>query len=428
MAETPHLVDTETVSEPHNHNDRRKEWPAYLWALTYFGHSIVTTLMPRADKTTAMRETLRGYHYLLGTILFLSSIYLAVRWWKRRHVAVNLKISSAANRWSFTIAFITVICLIAAPILGVFNAWGDGHAIHLGPLPAFPSLMGENRVVWLFAGYFHAAFGFTLLFIQLTTLLTAAYLLLRYGQGLQAAFLPGFGLFVFLGMTVSVYAAVTFTSPDPGPRAVVIFLSVCAAVWGIARLFKRQPGSGAMRFGSNAGFGPVALAAMAIPIGLGLYGPYALFRVSPLPSGQQVEAPQGVTSHSDMVTVVDVFPETELERDVREVNFKWCGFCHTFNEGGKHLAGPNLYGIFGQKIASVPNFTYTDALAVHGKAGKVWNDEEMDAFIANPDLYAPGTTMVVSSGNVTDPERRDALINILKKETMGNSIREVAAP
>lgn len=405
----------------------RAERAAYLWAVVYFVHSIINVLLPRTDKTTAMRETLRGYHYLVGTILLVLSIYLLIRWWKRRHVPVNPKMSGAANRWSFSLTFATAACLVITAIFGIFNAWADGHAIHFGPLPAFPSLMEPDRAIWLFAGYFHAGIGFAAVFLMLVTLLTAVYFLFRYGQGLFAGFLPGFGWFVLSSAAVTVYASVTFTSPDPGPRAVAIFFAVCAALWSLARLLKRQPGSGEVRFSGRAGLGMAAAAGLALPIAAGIYGPYALFRVSPFPSGQMVEAADGVTSHGDPQLVVEVVPETALERDVRAENFKWCGFCHTFNKGGKHLAGPNLYGIYGRRLGTVPNFTYTDGLAARGKAGEVWNDALMDEFLADPDAFAPGTSMVVSSGNVTDPERRAALINILKKETMGDAVKEVAA-
>jgi cytochrome c2 len=71
----------------------------------------------------------------------------------------------------------------------------------------------------------------------------------------------------------------------------------------------------------------------------------------------------------------------------------------------------------GQKIATVPNFPYGDSLAARGKAGEVWTDENLAAFLANPDAFAPGTSMIVSSGNITDPETQKALITILKRET-----------
>lgn len=81
------------------------------------------------------------------------------------------------------------------------------------------------------------------------------------------------------------------------------------------------------------------------------------------------------------------------------------------------MAGPNLYGIFGQKIGTVPNFAYGEALVARSKRGEIWDDAALDAFLADPDKFAPGTTMIISSGNITDAERRRAIINILKRQT-----------
>jgi cytochrome c2 len=92
-------------------------------------------------------------------------------------------------------------------------------------------------------------------------------------------------------------------------------------------------------------------------------------------------------------------------------------FCHTFNKGGEHLVGPNLYAIMGQRMASVPNFPYSESLAARGKAGEVWTDAALAEFLANPDAFAPGTGMIISSGNITDPARQQAIITILKRET-----------
>ncbi|MEP0391833.1 MAG: hypothetical protein ABJ205_10725 [Erythrobacter sp.] len=407
---------------------KRDSWLGNAWAISFFALSITTMLMPREDKANAMREVYRGWHYSIGLIVTILSIWMLIQLWKSRSFPVNSKLPLTANRWAFALTFTTAALLSVPWIFGLLSGWGSGHDLYLFGLIDIPALIGENRAVWLFNGYFHAAIGFVVLVLTLTALITGAIFLFLYGQGLFKAFPAGFGLLVLLNGALTAFISVSFDGYDKAPMALVVFLGVCGAVWGLARLLKRQPGTGVDRTTIQMGFGMPTMAFVAALSILGLYGPYGMFRVSPIESGEMVVAPEGVTSHPDPVITVQVTPETELERQVREENFKWCGFCHTMDKDGKHLAGPNLYGIFGQEIGTVPNFNYTPGMAAHGRDGRVWTDEEMDALVADPDAFAPGTTMVVSSGNEQDPARRAALINILKKETMGDAVEEVPAP
>lgn len=68
-----------------------------------------------------------------------------------------------------------------------------------------------------------------------------------------------------------------------------------------------------------------------------------------------------------------------------------CGACHTFDKGGPNRVGPNLFGIVNAPHAHAAGFAYSDA--IKAKAATPWSYEELNAFLANPKAYAPGTKM-----------------------------------
>jgi len=68
-----------------------------------------------------------------------------------------------------------------------------------------------------------------------------------------------------------------------------------------------------------------------------------------------------------------------------------CASCHSFDQGGRHGVGPNLWGIVGADHARATGFAYSQALA--GMRGTPWGFEELNRFIAAPRTYAPGTRM-----------------------------------
>ncbi len=384
----------------------------WLLTLAYVGHQIVTVLMPRSPKVSQLRYDLRDWHYLLGSLLLAIVVVRLVAWARDRAVTPPTGLSPAAFAWGRSLALASYTLLLLAPFLGILYGWSDGFALKLFGIP-IGALMEENRAVWMFTGYFHSGMGFMLLVLNLATLTSAAYMTLRYGRGLLTAFPPGYGAMSFIGLTGTVYAFATFRSPEPGPRAVAIFLAICAAVaivgWLIHR--KRLP----TERGAVPGWARVAapLGVFAI-VAVGAYGPHALFRVTPWPMTEIVKgAPR------EMVMQVALPPETEYERTVGQETYKWCRFCHTVKKGEKALVGPNLYAIWGQRAGTAPGFAYSEAMTKARDRGLVWNDETISKYIEHPDVFMPGTSMIISSGPVSDPKKRAATINILKRETMG---------
>jgi cytochrome c len=85
-----------------------------------------------------------------------------------------------------------------------------------------------------------------------------------------------------------------------------------------------------------------------------------------------------------------------------------CTACHSFEAGGPNKIGPNLAGIVGADIAA-KDFPYSDALK--GKEG-TWTDATLDAFIADPKGWAPGTKMTFPG--LKKAEERAAVIAYLR--------------
>jgi len=85
-----------------------------------------------------------------------------------------------------------------------------------------------------------------------------------------------------------------------------------------------------------------------------------------------------------------------------------CASCHGAGDSPGDGLAPSLKGVYGRKIAGLPDFAYSDALKA--KEG-VWDDQTLDAFLADPQTNVPGTAMF---GSAPDPVQRHAIIELLK--------------
>lgn len=83
-----------------------------------------------------------------------------------------------------------------------------------------------------------------------------------------------------------------------------------------------------------------------------------------------------------------------------------CAACHNFAQGGPNGVGPNLYNIVNRDHASVAGFNYS--AANRALAGKPWDYEALNAFIARPAAAMPGTRMAYA-GMANVQQRADVI-------------------
>jgi len=160
-----------------------------------------------------------------------------------------------------------------------------------------------------------------------------------------------------------------------------------------------------------------------------LYMPYAMFGVLPLFTfsndyaatedaalkERQAVQPPPVKITDDMVIgegkpFVSAEELAEAKKD-----WMWCGFCHYTAADAPHRIGPNLNGIIGRRVGSKDKYFYTEVFRDAAKDGKIWTEESLDAFIADPAGTYPGNRMRYAP--VTDPAKRERILKYIKAFT-----------
>lgn len=90
-----------------------------------------------------------------------------------------------------------------------------------------------------------------------------------------------------------------------------------------------------------------------------------------------------------------------------------CSICHALSADGGRKAGPTLYGVFGRRAGTLPDYTYSKTL---DGSDIIWSEATIDQlFLDGPDHYIPGSKMPMQV--IARPEDRADLIEFLKTAT-----------
>lgn len=92
------------------------------------------------------------------------------------------------------------------------------------------------------------------------------------------------------------------------------------------------------------------------------------------------------------------------------VLFSACRQCHQVGDGRQHAVGPDLHAVAGRAVAQAEGYAYSAALK---SIGGTWTDERLDAFLRDPQEFAPGSAMQIRG--MTEAADRAALIEHLKR-------------
>ncbi len=96
--------------------------------------------------------------------------------------------------------------------------------------------------------------------------------------------------------------------------------------------------------------------------------------------------------------------------------FLRCASCHDLGALPSAKIGPNLRGILGRKVASLPGYSYSAALRSQDFE---WDAAHLDRWIRNPNEVAPGT-MMAFAGIAEESDRR-AIIEFLQNQAVAGS-------
>jgi cytochrome c len=95
---------------------------------------------------------------------------------------------------------------------------------------------------------------------------------------------------------------------------------------------------------------------------------------------------------------------------VGQREFAICARCHSISPGVNER-GPSLAAVVGRKSGAAVGYKYSAAKAI---ANVIWDDTNLDRFLAGPRRFVPGTRMSVSVPSGADRQNLIAYLDTLK--------------
>ena len=117
-----------------------------------------------------------------------------------------------------------------------------------------------------------------------------------------------------------------------------------------------------------------------------------------------IAAPQAPALAQDMEPISPLMADADANKGKR-VAIR-CRACHDVSDKAANKVGPPLWNVVNRQKATAPEYEYSEAfLALEG----TWDYESLNAFLANPKVYVPGTKMDKFPGIPNIEDRANAI-------------------
>ena len=116
---------------------------------------------------------------------------------------------------------------------------------------------------------------------------------------------------------------------------------------------------------------------------------------------------------ADPVAAPVADPAAAVDEKRGRLLYLQCRACHALQPGGAELIGPHLGGLLGREVASVPDFSYSEALQAQSFR---WDRARLDRWLESSGRMVPGNSMAVAG--IKNASDRAALIAYLEAATV----------